>query len=374
MRVAIVSDAVLPWHQGGKEHRYQHLLSRWPGLNLDVTVYTMKWWDDAPPHGPITYQAISRRYSMYQGERRSIRQAGMFALSTFKMLWKKYDIIEADQMPYLQLFPLRIVATLRRVPLIVTWHEVWGREYWREYLGRAGFIGSSIELVACKIPSVIAVVSEGSAERLRQMNVSQEKIRLLPNALDRDELRQVLPSSMAPMILSVGRLISHKRVDLTLKALQQIPNTTLGVIGTGPEYYNLVQLSKQLGIDDRVTFFGNVADHGALLSLVKGATVVSLPSEREGFGIAVAESLGLGTPVVCSNHPDNEAKKLINDRTTGSIIATGEVVELVTALNFWLAAEATKDSVSNEFWREHGDLNWDSVATQYADIFKNAVR
>ncbi|CAB4863305.1 unannotated protein [freshwater metagenome] len=339
-----------------------------------MTVYTMKWWDDAPPSGPISYEAISRRYAMYQGERRSILQAGMFALSTFKMLWKKYDVIEADQMPYLQLFPLRIVATLRRVPLVVTWHEVWGSEYWRAYLGRAGFIGSYIERLASKIPSVIAVVSEGSAERLRQMGVAPDKILVLPNALDRDELSRVMPSTMAPTILSVGRLVGHKRVDLTLRALQQIPGTTLGIIGTGPEYDRLIQLSKELGVAHRVTFFGNVADHGAVLGLVKGATVVSLPSEREGFGMAVAEALGLGTPVVSSNHSDNEAKNLISDGTTGSVIATGEVSELVAALNFWLTASLNKDTISNSFWNDHGELSWDSVATQYANIFKNAAQ
>ena len=107
-RVAVVSDAVLPWHRGGKELRYQQLLQRWPAEGLDVTVYTMKWWDDAPPPGPIAYQAISKRYEMYHGKRRSIRQALMFALSTFKMLRYRYDVIEADHMPYLQLFPLRI--------------------------------------------------------------------------------------------------------------------------------------------------------------------------------------------------------------------------------------------------------------------------
>ena len=36
---------------------------------------------------------------------------------------------------------LRAVATLRRKRLIVTWHEVWGPEYWRDYLGALGRVG-----------------------------------------------------------------------------------------------------------------------------------------------------------------------------------------------------------------------------------------
>ena len=373
VRVAVVSDAVLPWHRGGKELRYQQLFTRWPSENLDVTVFTMKWWDDAPPPGPVTFSALSRRYPLYHGERRSIRQALMFALATFKMLWKKYDVIEADHMPYLQLFPLRIVASVRRVPLVVTWHEVWGRDYWREYLGPVGFIGAFIEWMATKLPSAIAVVSEGSAIRLRQMNVPARKIHIVPNALDQEELSRVTASPLSPSILAVGRLMTHKRVDLTLRALQQIPGETLGVIGSGPEHDQLVALSEELGIADRVTFFGDVADHEEVRGLMKGATVVSLPSEREGFGIAVGEALGVGTPVVTSNHLDNEARKLVSDGLTGSVIPAGDVAALVGALQFWLDATISGDLITERFWGEHRDLSWDSVAALYADLLRETL-
>jgi len=370
VRVAVVSDAVLPWHRGGKELRYQQLFARWPAGNLDVTVFTMKWWDHAPPPGPVSFIALCRRYPLYHGERRSIRQAVMFALSTFKMLWKKYDVIEADHMPYLQLFPLRIVASIRRVPLVVTWHEVWGRDYWREYLGLAGLIGAFVEWLATKLPTAIAVVSEGSAVRLRQMNVPARKIHIVPNALDQEELNRATPSLRAPSILAVGRLINHKRLDLTLQALQQIPGETLGVIGTGPEYDHLVALSQALGIADRVTFFGDVDNHEEVLGLMKGATVVSLPSEREGFGIAVGEALGVGTPVVTSDHLDNEARKLVSDGLTGSVIPAGDVAALVRALQFWLAADSSGELISQRFWGQHRNLSWDAVAEQYADLLK----
>lgn len=373
VRVAVVSDAVLPWHRGGKELRYQQLFTRWPSENLDVTVFTMKWWDDAPPPGPVTFSALSRHYPLYHGERRSIRQALMFALATFKMLWKKYDVIEADHMPYLQLFPLRIVASVRRVPLVVTWHEVWGRDYWREYLGPVGFIGAFIEWMATKLPSAIAVVSEGSAIRLRQMNVPARKIHIVPNALDQEELNRVTASPLSPSILAVGRLMTHKRVDLTLRALQQIPGATLGVIGSGPEQDQLVALSEELGIADRVTFFGDVADHEEVLGLMKGATVVSLPSEREGFGIAVGEALGVGTPVVTSSHLDNEARKLVSDGLTGSVIPAGDVAALVGALQFWLDATISGDLITERFWGQHRDLSWDSVAALYADLLRETL-
>lgn len=373
-RVAVVSDAVLPWHRGGKELRYQQLLQRWPAEGLDVTVYTMKWWDDAPPPGPIAYQAISKKYKMYHGKRRSIRQALMFALSTFKMLRYRYDVIEADHMPYLQLFPLRIVASIRRVPLVVTWHEVWGREYWREYLGPAGLIGAFVEWCATKLPTTIAVVSEGSAQRLREMRVPDSKIVVVPNALDTRALNEVVASTTAFDAISVGRMMAHKRIDLILEAVAQIPNMTLGIVGSGPERERLLQQVVDLDLTTRVTFLGDIEDHDELLPLVKAATVFVLPSEREGFGIAVAESLGLGTPVITSDHPDNEARKLVSDAVNGTVVQAGSAVAVAMALEHWMSARPAKENVVNEFWHQHGDLSWDSVAHHYAIVLKNLLK
>jgi hypothetical protein len=72
LRVAVVSDALYPWHKGGKEIRYLHLLDGLPDHEMDVTVYSMNWWDETPPDvtttsGSLTYIAICRRLPLYRG-------------------------------------------------------------------------------------------------------------------------------------------------------------------------------------------------------------------------------------------------------------------------------------------------------------------
>ncbi len=107
----------------------------------DVRVYTMRWWqsdaDEVELDG-VRYRAICPYLPLYSGERRSIRQAVGFALSCLRLMRGRVDAIEADHMPYIQLFVLRIVAWSRGVPLVVTWHEAWDRAQWRGYLGPAG--------------------------------------------------------------------------------------------------------------------------------------------------------------------------------------------------------------------------------------------
>ena len=98
LRVAVVSDATYPWHKGGKEVRYLHLLSALPECDIDVVVYTMKWWDVVPKvvrteSGSLTYVAICPRIEMYKDKRRSITQALVFAASTCRLLTRQFDVI-----------------------------------------------------------------------------------------------------------------------------------------------------------------------------------------------------------------------------------------------------------------------------------------
>ena len=106
LRIAVVSDSVYPYHKGGKELRYHELLERLPGRGIDVDLYTMHWWDGAPPAGAIRRIAIAPRIEMYANGRRTIGQAIRFGLSCLRLLRiPRPAAIEADHMPYLQLFP-----------------------------------------------------------------------------------------------------------------------------------------------------------------------------------------------------------------------------------------------------------------------------
>src|SRR5271166_1316271 len=168
--VAIVTDSLHPYHRGGKEIRYSKLLPRL-GESLDICVYTMHWWPERSStrwEEGVEYRAICPLVALYKGTRRSMLEAIVFAIACLKLIAKPFDAIEADQMPYLQLFTLRLVTKLRRRRLVVTWNEVWGPEYWRSYLGRlGGTIAWWIERAAMSLPDQILALSAGTEERLR---------------------------------------------------------------------------------------------------------------------------------------------------------------------------------------------------------------
>jgi glycosyltransferase involved in cell wall biosynthesis len=322
--VALVIDAVYPYSRGGRELRCHELTSRLAD-RAELHVYTMRWWSGPRTiqRGNVTFHAISRLVPMYTRNRRSIFQASWFALSCLKLLWYRFDVIEADHIPYFQVLVLRLVASLKRKRLVVTWHEAWGQEYWREYLGWMGLCAWAVEQIAMRLPDEIVAASAQTAERLRTVLGPKAAITVAPNGVDLDAIRAVKANPAATDIVVVGRLMAHKRVGMLLDAVailhaEGFP-VTCRVIGDGPERRALHRQAETLGISSSVDFRHDVQDQDEVYALVKSARVFVSPSDREGFGIAVLEALACGVPVVTTASPDNLARYLVARSARGTI-------------------------------------------------------
>lgn len=317
-RVAIVSDSIEPYNSGGKETRIFELSTRLAAAGYDVHIYTMHWWKDRAKHllrDGVHLHAISPLYPLYSGERRSIKEGILFGLACFMLLKEQFDVVDVDHMPYFPLYSVRIVAWLKRKPMIATWHEVWGRTYWKTYLGRAGNIAYAIEKISTYLPSTIITVSEMTDSRLKaEMKVTQPTI-IVKNGVNIGQIHTVRAKRLSSDIIYAGRLIEHKNVDVLLHAVARIkrtrPNVQCFIIGDGPERTNLESLSLKLGLISNVRFFGFLPSHLDVYAYMKSSSVFVLPSTREGFGISVIEANACGLPVITIDHPTNAAKHLI---------------------------------------------------------------
>ncbi|MDX6230299.1 MAG: hypothetical protein QOI76_3689 [Frankiales bacterium] len=371
--VALVTDALAPFNKGGKEVRHHALSQRMSAHAVDVDVYTMRWWPGPRTSslGAVGLHAMSPFVPLYSGSRRSIRQAVVFALACFRMLTKRFDVLEGDAIPFLPLFPLRMVATLRRKPLIVTWHEVWGPAYWREYLGRLGVIAAWCERLAVSLPDHIIAASEGTAERLREISRGRALITVVPNGVDAEEIAAAPRAAGTVDLLCVGRLLEHKKVDVVIdvvaKLRDQGRNVSLTVIGKGPEQPALEARVQRLGLGDRVELVGALEDRLDVLAAMKSASVLAFPTEREGFGMVALEALACGTPVVTSDHEDNFARSLVVADVNGYVVpATVDAMTLALT-----AALDDVDRLSAGALETAGEYSWDALAAQVAKVYRS---
>jgi glycosyltransferase involved in cell wall biosynthesis len=372
-RVAFVSDAVMPFNTGGKERRLYEITRRLAAAGVETHVYTMKWWP-----GPRTLildgvhlHAIGRGHSLYQGERRSMRQALLFGVATIRLLGARFDVLDVDHMPYFPLFTARVVCSLRRRRLVATWHEVWGPAGWRQYLGRLAPFGTIVERWAARLPDEIVSVSAQTTDRLnRELGVRVPVHTILPGIALSAVAAQ--PAAQPRVdVLFAGRLLAHKNVDLLLRAVALLrpgrPGIRCRIVGAGPELSRLVALRDELGLAGAVEFSGFVPDD-EIYGVMKSASVLALPSVREGFGCVVAEANACGVPVVTVDHPDNAARHLISPGRNG-YLASVDAGDLARALAAALdAAPGLEPRAAAE---RAGHLrDWDEVAAAVHNVLR----
>jgi glycosyltransferase involved in cell wall biosynthesis len=100
----------------------------------------------------------------------------------------------------------------------------------------------------------------------------------------------------------VGRLVAWKAPILAVRAMRYVqdPDCVLHICGSGPERHRLERAARRWGVQDRVIFDGWLS-RDVLLERIASAGALIHPALHEEAGLCVAESLALGTPVVCLN-------------------------------------------------------------------------
>lgn len=102
-------------------------------------------------------------------------------------------------------------------------------------------------------------------------------------------------------VVVVGRLTAQKRVDLAIAAAAFARRSgatwKLVIIGDGPERLALERRAAELNVTDAVRFVGAIAPDD-IPSVYATATCCIMPARGEGFGLAAAEALMQGVPVV----------------------------------------------------------------------------
>ncbi len=155
-------------------------------------------------------------------------------------------------------------------------------------------------------------ISPAVRDHLRDIgNIPERKITLIQNGIDEPVVppaheleatrRELRLSPQAFVVGSVCRLTDDgvKRVSDLIRASallrSRCPELRVLVVGDGLARPSLECLSRELGVEDCVTFLGNREDTGRFYALMD---VFTLLSSREGFGLVVAEAMFCGVPVV----------------------------------------------------------------------------
>ncbi len=148
--------------------------------------------------------------------------------------------------------------------------------------------------------------SQYLARWIQRWGVSPQRIRVVYNPVEippslggAKECGKILPLTTRYTVITVGRLIPLKRVDGIVRALRNLPEVGLLVVGDGPERPRLETLARSLQVADRVHFAGK-RSREETLRMIQTSDLLVLNSIHEGFPHVVLEALALGVPVVAT--------------------------------------------------------------------------
>ena len=215
--------------------------------------------------------------------------------------------------------------------------------------------------------SSIDIISEGPAACFQPIDVRESAAAVLR--------RYSLPINV-PLILYVGGISPHKNLERLLRATGRVRQPWHLVLAgdySGDSFFSsykeVLELSRNLDIVERVTFTGFVPDKD-LVTLYNLATMLVLPSLNEGFGLPAIEAMACRLPVAASNRgslPEvvGEAGLLFDPSNEGEI--TGAIERL-------LADESLRNELSSKARERTKLFSWENGACKMMSILEEAAR
>jgi glycosyltransferase involved in cell wall biosynthesis len=194
--------------------------------------------------------------------------------------------------------------------------------------------------------------SKALADSARELGAKE--VRVIPSAVELPE--RVGEPADPPEVLFVGRLSAEKGI---LELVQAAEGMKLTVAGDGP-------------LRDRVPGALGLVPHDELAPFYERAAIVAVPSHREGFGVACAEAMAHGRPVVAS--AVGGLLDLVVDGETGLLVPPRDVAALRAALERLLGDADLRrrlGEAGRERIREH--FTWPAVTDATVQAYEDAL-
>ncbi len=261
------------------------------------------------------------------------------------------------------------------IPMVTTLH---GTDI--TLVGNHPFYKPAVTFSINKSDFVTSVSESLKADTLKLFSIKNE-IQVIPNFIDLDKEKKDpnTPCHRSVMAAADERIITHisnfrgvKRIPDVVKIFYKIQKeipAKLMMVGDGPEKEKAEELCFELGIQDKVIFFGNSNEIDKILCLTD---IFLLPSQTESFGLVALEAMACSVPVISSN--SGGLPEVNFDGFSGFLSDVGNVDEMAkNALTI-----LKDDDVLNKFKRnalsiaEKFDIK--KILPLYEDLYQRAIQ
>jgi glycosyltransferase involved in cell wall biosynthesis len=328
---------------------------------------------------------LVRRYSSLL----SISSYQITLLMLLDLLRGDLDIIHAHCARSFQLDLAAFVSLLRRKPLIISAHGTLAEHLYVDVIStrlksllRVHNILLAFSLHQAK---VVMALSKLEAEQYSKLfKVDPNRIVVLPNGIDLSTYRNLPPpenfkkkfgiASTTKIILYLGRINKIKGIEFLIKSFAQFTKNSsenIRLVVAGPDDGYLVearQLSKALGIVDKVLFTGFLEEKDKLNAYMD-ATVVVHPESYNVILIAPLEAAAACKPIIVSS--GNYLSEIARREGFGFSVDYGDIDSLANLLHK-LVEDSDLAETMGRRGRKFvlGNLSWSGIVDVYARIYQ----
>lgn len=317
MRILHVCPYFKPsWEGGGPPRFVYELALQQVAMGHDVTVYTTDGFKRrvrAPKNTMVDVDGIKTYYfrnlSMYLTANFNIPLPYYLPVVALKQIGS-FDIIHIHEHRTFLAAVTSLLATRHNIPYVVQPHGSAPRmvKGWQKRLFDT-LIGNRIIYNAKRIIASSRI--ESQYYKRVYPDLDDEMIVRVPNPVNipeippRGSFRRKWGLEENRIILYLGRIHERKGLNLLIRAFNQIKDDKLKLVIAGPDDHYLKRLKKlisDLGLEESIILTGPLYGFDKFEALVD-ADVFILPSnEYESFGMAAAEAIACGTPVVVTSN------------------------------------------------------------------------
>jgi glycosyltransferase involved in cell wall biosynthesis len=328
MRVALVSMFTPHHEETGATRRMRRTAELLAEDGHDVVVLCAKWWEGEVvefEQNDVTYHRVVDSPA-----------AGRFASRVpFVLREVDPDVIQVTSFPPSQVTAVKTAARFLRVPVVGDW---WNRD------DRGG---SRAYRRAAKAPNAVVAPSEMIRTQVRELGASVDATRVVPEPIDMDLVREASVERRADVVYARD-LDEHANVESFLLALAELRDKDWDavVIGDGTDRSEAEQTARDLRIDDRVEFLGELPADEAV-PIMKGAHVFAQTATVEPFATDLLWALACGCVGIVEYQARSSAHELVEGRERGSLVTSPQELadEIVAARRF------DHQTVADEFAR-----------------------
>lgn len=228
---------------------------------------------------------------------------------------------------------------------------------------------------------IVTSVSQDLKDDTYRLFDIKKEIYVIPNfiEIDKNRIDETSECHRSLMATETQKIVTHisnfrqvKRIPDVIKIfneIQKVMPAKLMMVGDGPEKEGAEKLCEELGISDKVIFFGNSNEINKILCY---SDLFLLPSETESFGLAALEAMASGVPVISSN--TGGLPEVNREGYSGYLSDVGDVQDMAKKAISILSDDKILLEFKSNALKVAQEFDIQNVMPMYEELYRKAIK